>query len=70
VGQEPRRRHDCTVAETDGDRRSGDVVRGENGLGAQVSEKFVGRHLQGEFLVDDPAAEGVSLARIVAAYAH
>jgi hypothetical protein len=51
-GQEPRCRHDRTVAETDGDRRSGEAVRGENSLSAQVSKKFVGRHLQGESLVE------------------
>jgi hypothetical protein len=36
VGQEPRRRHDSTVAETDGDRRSGEAVSGENGLSTVI----------------------------------
>jgi hypothetical protein len=52
LGQEPRRRHDRTVAGTDSDRRSSEAVRGENGLSAQVCKKFVGRHLQAESLVE------------------
>jgi hypothetical protein len=45
-------------------RRSGEAVTGEDCLSAQISEKFVRRSFQVEPPVDDPAVEGVSLARL------
>jgi hypothetical protein len=40
------------------------AVTGEDGLSAQISKKFVGHSFQVEFPVDEPAVQGVPLARL------
>jgi hypothetical protein len=46
------------------DRRCMQAVTGEDCLTAQISKEFVSRGLQVESPVDDPAVQGVSLARL------